>query len=190
MIHSKGTNIGKSYLSNLLLDIYPNNSEIVSFSSTAIDYLETLIPKDSVSFKSIYTRDNKNSPFSMYYPYSTFKGTLRDFITSKTLNYKSSIGDETVFTKQTKTYIENTVNNFIVIDDFRLPYEYELLNTLKDINILTLKISKPSSETENLSDSSKAFENQLKDFKFNIDFQYTEDYSNTQELLDLIRDMI
>lgn len=88
-------------------------------------------------------------------------------------------------------YMCNTIDSlnseYVVIDDYRRPIEYDyLVEHYGKENILTVHLTKDGISFENLSEQAKTYEGQIKPESSDLVFNFNSDWSNTNELLDLI----
>lgn len=193
LIASEGTNVGKSHLAKLIKRSAKDCS-ILSFA----DPLKEICDKE---FRSLYPFTPNT--FSQYYSKREYKDeiiskvdiniidrigsfTFREFLIKISDFYKARYGFDFFIKKSVARSLEIS-NSLVVFDDFRLPFEYDFLESEygKD-NILTVlldKVNKKGSETN-------SYEGALKDFKFDIEFTYTENYDNLESLLSLIGEFI
>lgn len=189
MIASEGTNIGKSYLARVIKSSH-NDCNILSFSTPLKDSCDkefkVLYPFVQESFTHYYSdRKYKDQPLSKIN--ENIKGklskfTLREFLIKVSDLYKSKYGSD-IFVNKSVIETSKLKSKLIVFDDFRLPYEYGYLKErYGSENILTVHIDKPDKKDSKLN----SYEGALKDFKFDIEFTYTENYDNLDSLLTLL----
>ena len=193
LIASEGTNVGKSHLARLIKRSTKDCS-ILSFA----DPLKESCDKE---FRSLYPFTSKT--FSQYYSKREYKDeiiskvdiniidkigafTFREFLIKISDFYKARYGFDFFIKKSVARSLEVS-NSLVVFDDFRLPFEYDFLESEygKD-NILTVLLDKVNKKGSEIN----SYEGVLKDFKFDIEFTYTENYDNLEGLLALIGEFI
>lgn len=76
--------------------------------------------------------------------------------------------------------------NTVIIDDWRRPVELQVLQQNKDLNIITIYLDKEDVVQYKGTEATEAFEGKISKEDCDISFTYAKDWSNSQELLDLI----
>lgn len=90
---------------------------------------------------------------------------------------------------QTFNKIVNT--EIFIFDDWRRPIENSYFETKEDINLIKVYISKQERRIiERLSDTSESYEGLIKSDQCDIVFEFNEDWSNSKELIELIKNKL
>ena len=85
-------------------------------------------------------------------------------------------------------YVLDSDYDYFLVDDLRRPIELDYLKkTVGEENILTVYLTKSGKEEVQLSETSSNYEGQLDPSTFDIQFEFNSDWSNTNELIDLIK---
>lgn len=90
--------------------------------------------------------------------------------------------------KATANKVDQTEAKYVVIDDLRRPIELDyFIKKYGKENILTVYLTKENSEDVVLSTSSSSYEGQLDPSIFDIQFKFTSDWNNTDQLITKIK---
>lgn len=85
-------------------------------------------------------------------------------------------------------YVLDSDYEYILVDDLRRPIELDYLKqSFGEENIVTVYLTKANKEEVKLSETSSNYEGQLDPSIFDIQFEFTSDWSNTNELIEQIK---
>ena len=188
-----------SYMTSVTHTIY-NNSFADPIRKITKSLYEILFNDNrSCTFEELYNQTYKNVPLSVIFGEDKFKDypelkekSIRDLV-NDTSDQLQKITNENLWAGYARRDIifksidqNNTANNCIFIyDDFRRPLEYNYLKKNLDskfYNIITIYLDKEGNKVQ----VNTTYEGQLVDFPFDIKFIFKEDYSNAEELFNLI----
>ena len=181
-MHLQVNGTGKSYLSRHLVEIglaQEHTGFAIPIKRLFYALYKSFNNKDLLSYEE-FAQDRKNE--------SIFYNGLspRDFVCAYSdmiqQFYSPNIWSET-------TYSFITKGSTVVIDDWRRLIESDYLKNQKDINVITLylDIEKTSTTTDNTpSKGSAHYEGGIKPEDCDLYFKYKSDYSNFNELIQLI----
>ena len=193
LIASAGTNVGKTTLSTHLNKIY-SNSEIKSFADPLKQCCDIefnkLYPFSNMTFTQYYSirefKDKSINSLNSNMKDKVSKFTLREFLI-KVSNLNKNRKGPYCFIKDSVDDCIFSNKSFIIFDDFRIPFEYNFLkDTFGKDKVLTIYIDKDGS----VKKPSNEYEGLLNNFEFDIKFKYTKDYSNFNQLLDIIKNKL
>lgn len=170
LLASKGNNIGKSTTAHLLAERL--SGKVQSFADPIREQVGLLY--SSITSRDFpYTREGKNTYFE--------EPLLKDLTPRLLVNKYSDMVQELISPEVWAQIAYQGIDGLTIFDDWRRPIEYEYLKA-KGVPMLTVYLDKQG-VTEQVDTS---YEGQLEGFDFDIRFTFTEDYSNTEELLEMV----
>jgi hypothetical protein len=149
---------GKDFSANILLEKLPN-SEKIAFADPIKRILSNTLEISIDEFD-----DFKNNHYDIKYDSKSL--TFRKFIQNFGESVKNEFGND-IWAKLARDKILSSKKDYIIISDFRFLVEYE---TLKDLDIVTLKINDNSIQ----NDDTHISENELNDFEFDYQIDNTK----------------
>lgn len=186
LFSSNTVGIGKTTTSNKLVEAIEDSVKI-SFMDQTRDHLAGIFSEmglDGNYWKEPLYSENKNIKQNFNSNYNEF--VQRTLLCDYSDLLQKHFGKD-CWAKAMSYAIEQSKEKYIFVDDLRRPIELDyLIKEHGKENILTVYLTKEDTEEVVLSDSSSAYEGQLDPNTFDIQFKFTSDWNNTDELITLI----
>lgn len=187
LLSSDTVGVGKTTTCNKIVEQLPN-SKRVAFAGFIRDQLSLIFQLsglDSNAFKEPTYSKVKNKPTVFNLDYEPI--VLRDLICDYSDLIQKHFG-ATYWATSMVDYVLDSDYDYFLVDDLRRPIELDYLKqTVGEENILTVYLTKSGKEEVQLSETSSNYEGQLDPSTFDIQFEFNSDWSNTNELIDLIK---
>ena len=133
---------------------------------------------------------NKNIP-TIFEPYEQ-KVVMRNLLCEYSDLLQNHFGKD-VWAKCIGNFIECVNSDYIIIDDLRRPIELNyLIDKFGKENVITIYLTKEDvldfkNQTSSLNESSNSYEGQLNPEEFDIQFTFTPNWSNSKDLINIIK---
>lgn len=190
LLSSNTVGIGKTTTSNKIVEQLANSKK-VAFAGFIREQLTLIFQLSGINPK--YLQDPlyskyKNQPTTLNSEYSPV--VIRDLLCDYSDLIQKHFG-ENYWAICMTDYIADSDYDYIIIDDLRRPIELDFLKqAIGEENILTVYLTKADKGVAKLSQTSSNYEGQLDSSKFDIQFEFNSDWSNTNELIDIIKSKI
>lgn len=187
LFSSNTVGIGKTTTSNKLVEAIQDSVKI-SFMDQTREHLSDIFTHMGLDGKywqePLYSK-NKNTKQNFNSNYNEF--VQRTLLCDYSDLLQKHFGKD-CWAKAMSYAVEQSKHKYIFVDDLRRPIELDyLIKEHGKENILTVYLTKEDTEEVVLSASSSAYEGQLDPNTFDIQFKYTSDWNNTDELINLIK---
>lgn len=190
LFSSNTVGIGKTTTSNKMVEAIQDSVKI-SFMDQTREHLFDIFSHMGLDGKywqePLYSK-NKNTKQNFNSNYNEF--VQRTLLCDYSDLLQKHFGLD-CWAKAMSSAIQRSKEKYIFVDDLRRPIELDyLIKEHGKENILTVYLTKEDTEEVVLSASSSAYEGQLDPNTFDIQFKYTSDWNNTDELINLIKDKL
>ena len=192
---STAPSIGKTTLVNTLIDQLTEEGYSVDSLTIAerirscLVLLANVIDKDSSRFFENYFEKD----ISKTYGNETIPFKTRDLLCEFSLLVQKYYGIDVWGKAAANTLLESDAN-IIFIDDLRREDEFQVLKETFKQDLIVISLDKEDVDNNfvksQLSDAAKAFEAKLNSDHFDYSFTFNSDWSNTPELIKLVKSLI
>lgn len=187
LLSSDSVGVGKTTTCNKIVESL-GNAERVAFAGFIREHLSIIFQLSGIDSKyfeePIYSKI-KNTPTLVDEGYEPI--VLRDLICDYSDLIQKHFG-KTYWATSMYDYVLDSDSEYILVDDLRRPIELEYLkHKYGEENILTVYLTKENKESVKLSETSSNYEGQLDPSTFDINFTFNSDWSNTDELISIIK---
>lgn len=187
LLSSNTVGVGKTTTSNKIVEQLPN-AKRVAFAGFIRDQLSLIFQMSGIDpdyLKDPLYSKVKNKPTVLSADYNPI--VIRDLLCDYSDLIQKHFG-ENYWATSMLDYALDSDYDYILVDDLRRPIELDYLKqTVGEENILTVYLTKSDKEVVKLSETSSNYEGQLDSSIFDIQFEFNSDWSNTNELIDLIK---
>lgn len=187
LLSSDSVGVGKTTTCNKIVEKL-EKSERVAFAGFIREHLSFIFQLsgiDSKYFEEPLYSKIKNKATLVDEGYEPI--VLRDLICDYSDLIQKHFG-KTYWATSMYDYVLDSNSDYILVDDLRRPIELEYLkHNYGEENILTVFLTKENKESVQLSETSSNYEGQLDPSSFDINFTFNSDWSNTDELISIIK---
>ena len=187
LLSSNTVGIGKTTTCNKIMEVLPNSKRVAfaGFIREQLSFIFQLSGIDPKFFEEPHYSKCKNKPTVFSLDYEPI--VLRDLICDYSDLIQKHFGANYWATSM-MDYVLDSDYEYILVDDLRRPIELDYLKqSFGEENIVTVYLTKANKEEVKLSETSSNYEGQLDPSIFDIQFEFTSDWSNTNELIEQIK---
>ncbi len=187
LFSSNTVGIGKTTTSNKLVEALDSTVKISFMDATRqqLFHIFNQMGLDGNYWREPLYSKNKNIKQNFNSDYEEF--VQRTLLCDYSDLLQAHFGKD-CWAKATANKIDDTEAKYVVIDDLRRPIELDyFIKKYGKENILTVYLTKENSEDVVLSASSSSYEGLLDPSTFDIQFKFTSDWNNTNELITTIK---
>lgn len=187
LLSSNTVGVGKTTTCNKIVESLPKakRAAFAGFIREHLSIIFSLSGLDSSAFDEPTYSQVKNKPTVFDDAYEPI--VLRDLICDYSDLIQKHFGANYWATSMVD-FVEDSEYDYILVDDLRRPIELDYLKQTVGVeNILTVYLTKTDKEVVSLSETSSNYEGKLDPSIFDIQFEFNSDWSNTNELIDLIK---
>lgn len=190
LLSSNTIGVGKTTTSNKIVEQL-TNAKRVAFAGFIREQLSLIFQISGIDPKYLQEPTYstvKNKPTIVDEEYNPI--VIRDLLCDYSDLVQKHFG-ENYWATSMLDYVLDSDYDYFLVDDLRRPIELNYLKqTFGEENILTVYLTKVDKEVAKLSETSSNYEGQLDPSIFDIQFEFNSDWSNTNELIDLIKSKI
>jgi hypothetical protein len=192
LIASDYAGVGKSYFSQTLVDqIGEDRAVKMAFMDELRGQLAHLFSVSDIDPSAFFPQNyNKTKNVSHTYSDKYPPFVLRELICDYSDLLQIYFG-ETYWASLTEDFINNTDEEVYVIDDLRRPIELEYMKKhFGEENVITVYLTRQGAVKPTLSATALGYEGKLDPNEFDIQFEFTSDWSNTNDLIKSITERL